>query len=163
MTFYSEEAGKLFDIYEKFTEKVQSLSKKVNGKKRSSKFAGSFAHWIGGSHIKTEREVICEQFLEDVQALLAVLQEKIESCDAEETTKICDEVAQIIMQPRDASSDSTTDLMKRAMIGQIEPFLEYVSTEKLTQLKTEMENAYGLRQMLPVEKNIYKTVKRMIG
>ena len=53
--------------------------------------------------------------------------------------------------------------MKRAMIGQIEPFLEYVSTEKLTQLKIEMENAYGLRQMLPVEKNIYKTVKRMIG
>ena len=88
MTFYSEEAGKLFDIYEKFTEKVQSLSKKVNGKKRSSKFAGSFAHWIGGSHIKTEREVICEQFLEDVQALLAALQEKIESCAAEETTKI---------------------------------------------------------------------------
>jgi hypothetical protein len=53
--------------------------------------------------------------------------------------------------------------MKRAMIGQIEPFLEYVSTEKLTQLKADMENAYGLRQMLPVEKNIYKTVKRMIG
>ncbi len=163
MTFNSEEARNLNEIYEQFTEKVQKLSKKTNGKKRSSKFAGSFAHWIGGTHIKTEREIICEQFLEDVQVLLSALQEKIDSCEGEEVTKICDEVAQIIMQPVDAASDSTTDLMKRAMIGQIEPFLEYVSTEKLKQLKADMEGAYSVRQMLPVEKNIYKMVKRMIG
>ncbi len=163
MNFYSEEAGKLFEIYEKFTEKIQSLGSKTKKKKRSNKFGDSFAHWIGGTHVKTEREVLCEQFLEDVQAQLAVVQNIIDECEEAEATKICDEIAQIIMQPREESSDATTDLMKRAMIGQIEPFLEYVSTEKLTQLKTDMENAYGIRKMLPVEKNIYKTVKRMIG
>ena len=162
MNNYAEETRKLCEIYDDFTKKVQSLGSKVKGRRRSSKFAGSFAHWIGGSHIKTEREVLCEQFLEDVQAQLEMIVNIVNECDDDKATKLCNEVAEILMEPRDASSDSTTDLMKRAMIGQVEPFLEFVSKEKLFELKENMEKAYGIRKMLPVEKNIYKAVKKLL-
>mgnify|MGYP003289920437 CR=1 FL=1 len=160
---YMDETKKLCKIYEDFTKKVQSLGSKAKGGKRSSKFAGSFAHWIGGSHIKTEREVFCEQFLEDVQEQLEIIWNIVNESDDVKASKICNEVAEILMETRDALSDSTTDLMKRAMIGQVEPFLPYVSKEKLTQLKSDMENAYGIRKMLPVEKNIYKAVKKLLA
>ena len=162
MMNYEEETIKLCEIYNDFTKKVQSLGSKLKGGKRSSKFAGSFAHWVGGSHIKTEREVLCEQFLEDVQEQLELIMNIVDACDDAKATKLCDEVAEILMEPRDAYSDSTTDLMKRAMIGQVEPFLEFVSKEKLLELKDQMEKAYGVRKMLPVEKNIYKAAKRLI-
>ena len=157
-----EAANKLSDIYEGFTEAVQALGNKSKGRARSSKMGGSFAHWIGGSHVVTDRESLCEKFLADVQGHLEILQIAIESVSLQEASEICTIIANIMMEPRPAKSDATTDLMKRAMIGQVKPFLSYVPKEQLAKLQQQMENAYGRWKMLPVEKEIYKEVKYLI-
>ena len=57
-------AGQLAGIYEDFTEAVQALGGK--GKKRSGKLVSSMAKWVGGSHVVTDREQLCQKFLADV-------------------------------------------------------------------------------------------------
>ena len=38
----------------------------------------SFLHWIGGSHIRTDRDRLCEEFLEKVQAQLELIRTALE-------------------------------------------------------------------------------------
>ena len=58
----NENARKLVVIYDEFTESVKTLGSKAKGRS-SSKFGGSFAHWVGGEHVVTDRESLCEKFL----------------------------------------------------------------------------------------------------
>ena len=159
----NEAAKKLSNIYEEFTEAVQSLGNKAKGRARSSKMGGSFAHWIGGSHVVTDRESLCEKFLADVQGHLELLRIAMEGAEPDEISGACSLIADLMMEPRPAKSDATTDLMKRAMIGQVKPFLPFVPVEQLVKLQEQMENAYGRWKMLPVEKEIYKEVKWLIS
>lgn len=81
----SEEiAGRLSGIYENFTESVQALGSKAKGGKRSSKMAGSMARWVGGSHVTTDRDQLCDRFLADVQSQLELLSLALDGADAEE-------------------------------------------------------------------------------
>lgn len=158
-----EAAKRLSDIYEEFTEAVQALGGKAKGRSRSSKMSGSFAHWIGGSHVVTDRESLCEKFLADVQGHLELMQTALEGAGENAAEEVSSILADIIMEPRPAKSDSTTDLMKRAMTGQIRPFLTYLPADKLLGLQKQMDASYGRWKMLPVEKEIYQEMKRLIA
>lgn len=158
----NENARKLVVIYDEFTESVKTLGSKAKGRS-SSKFGGSFAHWVGGEHVVTDRESLCEKFLQDVQGHLELMQIAMEGLEFSVVTQACEILADILMQTVPASSNATTDLMKRAMIGQVTPFFPYVSMEHLKELQKQMETAYGKWKMLPVEKQVYKEVKRLIA
>lgn len=157
-----ESADKLERIYDEFTESVKQLGNKAKGRSRSGKFGGSFAHWVGGEHVVTDRESLCEKFLQDVQGHLELMQIAMEGLEISVVAQVCETLADILMQPIPADSNATTDLMKRAMIGQVMPFLPYVSPEHLEKLQRQMESAYGKWKMLPVEKKVYKEIKHLI-
>ncbi len=157
----SEIAGQLAGIYENFTEAVQSLGGK--GKKRSGKLVSSMAKWVGGSHVVTDREQLCQKFLADVQSQLELLNLALEVADEEEAAQACLIAADIMTEPRPSQSNSTTDLMKRAMIGQIMPFLKHVKREELIRIRERMDQAYSRWALLPVEKEIKKELERLIG
>lgn len=157
-----EEAEKLNMIYDEFTAAVASLGSKVKGKRGSGKMSSSFAHWIGGSHVVTDREHLCEKFLADVQRQLELLQLSLGHLRTEEASRVCTIIATVLLQPRPANSNATTDLMKRAMVGQVKPFLPYLPKEQLLYLQKQMEAAYGRWKMLPVEKEIYREIKNQI-
>ena len=156
-----EIAGGLAGIYEDFTESVQSLGGK--GRKRSGKFASSVMQWVGGSRAVSDREQLCNKFLADVQGQLERLTLALETADEAERTEACGIAAWILTEPRPAKSDSTTDLMKRAVIGQVIPFLEYVEKERLVQIRDRMGQAYTRWQLLPVEKDVKKELYWLIG
>ena len=56
-------ARQMEGIYTDFTEAIRSMGKKHG---RKSRLAGSVVHWLAGSHVRTERDVLCDKFLEDV-------------------------------------------------------------------------------------------------
>ncbi len=154
-----EIAGRLAGIYEDFTEAVKALGGK--GKKRSGKFASSVMQWVGGRHAVSDREQLCEGFLADVQGQLELLTLALEGAGPEEQADACALAAETITCPRPARSDSTTDLMKRAMIGQITPFLSYMRQEDLRRILDRMDQAYTRWQLLPVEKEVKKELERL--
>lgn len=159
------EAKRLSVIYEEFTEAVQALGRKSKGR---GKMSSSLAHWIGGSHVVTDRERLCEKFLTDVQGQLELLQLALEAAerntaDLETAARVCMIIADILTKPCPANSNATTDLMKRAMIGQVKPFLIYLEQEQLLYIQKRLEQAYGRWKMLPVEKEIYREIKRRIS
>lgn len=158
-----EEAEKLNMIYDEFTAAVASLGSKAKGKHSSGKMSSSFAHWIGGSHVVTDRECLCEKFLADVQSQLELLHLSLEHIGGEEASRVCTIIAAVLLQPCPANSNATTDLMKRAMVGQVKPFLLYLPKEQLLRLQKQMEAAYGRWKMLPVEKEIYREIKRRLS
>ena len=71
-------ARDLQGIYDGFTESIQSMGSKAKGKKGKSKLAESALHWIAGSRVKTERDVLCDKFLQDVQQQLQTLDYALE-------------------------------------------------------------------------------------
>lgn len=157
-----ELAGGLRDIYAEFTDSVRALGGKAKGKKYSGKMGESFAHWIGGAHVTTDREQLCQKFLRDVQERLELLSYALEGLDEESVARACGVAADVMMEPVPAKSDSTTDLMRRAMVGQILPFLPHLSAEKLTELKQQLDAAYTRWQRLPVEREVGKELTRLI-
>ena len=46
----------LREIYDHFTESVRDLGNKAKGHAGSKKLGNSFMHWIGGGHIRTDRD-----------------------------------------------------------------------------------------------------------
>ena len=153
-------ARQLEEIYESFTESIRSMGRK-NGRK--SRLAGSVVHWLAGSHVKTERDVLCEKFLNDVQKHLEVFGMAMEGAEEAEIREALEVVADVMTQPLDPSSNSTTVLMKRAMVGQLSPYLAYLSREKLEEIKDRMESAYKKSQRLPVEKTLLKEIDGLLS
>ncbi|MCD8151917.1 MAG: hypothetical protein LUD71_02350 [Clostridiales bacterium] len=158
------EAEKIAEIYDEFTQSVRSIGKKADGSKHASgKMARSVVNWIGGSHVKTERDILCDKFLEDVQKQLEFLVTCLEGVPAEEAAGVCGVAADVITEPRPVKSDSTTDLMKRAMIGQVIPLLPYLRQDQLVSIRDRMDKAYTRWQLFPVEKDVKKAIERLIA
>lgn len=149
-------------LYGDFTEAVKELGGKSKGKNGSSKLGSSFAHWIGGSHVKTDRELLCEKFLQDVQSHLEMFLYALEGADEETRAQACAMVAETMFEPVPSKSNATTDLMKRAMIGQAKPILSYLKKEKLMELKRLLDASYNRWQRLPVEKEVSDEMGRLI-
>ncbi len=148
-------------IYEGFTETVKALGAKSKGGKRSSKLGGSIAHWVGGGHVTTDREALCEKFLADVQGQLELLLTAAEYAPREEAEEAAAIAVDIMAEPRPAKSDATTDLMRRAMIGQAKPLLPYLTAQKRSQVLELLKGAYSRWQRLPVEAEVIRELERL--
>ena len=146
-------------IYLNFTDEIKNLGGKYGGK---GKFGNSVLHWITGSHVKTQRDILCEKFLSDVQGQLQLLDASFEGCDEQEVHDACAVVADILSEPVSPKSNGTSDLMKRAMISQLTPFLKGLTREKLEWTKSRIEAAYSKSQRLPVERDILKEINRLL-
>ncbi|MCD8300412.1 MAG: hypothetical protein LUC41_04470 [Clostridiales bacterium] len=157
-----ELAGRTADIYDDFTESVRNMGSKLNSGKRSSKLGSSVVNWVGGSHVRTERDILCDKFLEDIQKHLELFESCLLGASGREQAEACGIVADLMTEPRPPQSDSTTNLMKRAMIGQVIPFLKYVDRDELVRIRDRMDAAYTKRQLLPVEKDVRKELERLI-
>ena len=157
-----EHAEKLRTIYEDFTQSVRGLGNKAKGH-AGSKFGNSFAHWIGGGHIRTDRDRICEEFLEQVQSHLEFLETCLEGATREEAAQVCGVVADVMLEPIPVRSNATTDLMKRAMRSQFKPFLKYLTKERLELGRRQIQEGYRTRELLPVEREILKEIDRLIA
>lgn len=147
-------------IYEEFTQSVKALGAKNSGKKHSSKFGSSMVHWVAGNGAKTEREQLCEKFLSDVQKHMELFLLAVESDTPENSRQACEIAVDVIMQPVPAKSDATTDLMKRAMIGQARPLFPYLLKEKKEQLKEQLITSYSRWNRLPLEKEIIHELEK---
>lgn len=152
-------AGQMEDIYAEFTDSVRALGAK--GTKRSGKFGASMAHWVGGSHVATDREGLCEKFLADVQGHLDLFLLALEDAPESEAAEAAGIAAEIMLRPCPARSDATTDLMKRAMIGQAKPLLPFLTGEKLEELQERLKKSYGRWQRLPVEQEMIKEMEKL--
>lgn len=152
-------AAKVQETYEEFTQSVRDLGNKAAGR---SKMGGSFLRWIGGSHITTPRDQLCEEFLTKVQSQLEFFTMAMEGASPEEQARACAVLADVMLQPVPVKSNATTDLMKRAMVSQFRPFLPYLTREKLAECLERMTSAYQRRQMLPVEKELVKAMEDLL-
>ena len=157
-----ELAGKLQESYDEFTEAVSGLGSKVKGHAGNSKMGGSFLHWIAGSHVSTPRDTLCDEFLTKVQAQLEFLQTALEGATPEEAAEACAVAADIMLCPVDGQTNTTTGLMKRAMVSQFLPFVPYLSREKLEECHHRMTAAYRKRDLLPVEKQLIRTMEQRL-
>lgn len=155
-------AGKLKDSYDEFTEAVSGLGSKVKGHAGSSKMGGSFLHWIAGSHASTPRDALCDEFLAKVQGQLEFLQTALEGAAPEEAAEACAVVADIMLCPVDGQVNTTTGLMKRAMVSQFLPLVPYLSLEKLAECHQRMTTAYRKRDLLPVEKQLIRAMEQRL-
>ncbi len=139
-----EQAQKLKAIYDNFTESVRDLGNKAKGRS-SSKFGNSFAHWIAGGHIRTDREQLCEEFLDQVERHLEFLQTCLEEATPEEAAQACSAVADVILEPIPEHSNATTDLMKRAMRSKLKPMLKYLTPQRLELASRQIQEGYRKR------------------
>lgn len=155
-------AAGLKDIYEGFTEAIRSMGSKKDGKKTRSPLAQSALHWITGDRVKTERDVLCDKFLQDVQKQLQTLDLALEGLPEEEVQEACAVAADILTEPVPEKSNHTSALMKRAMVGQLLPYLSRLSRDKLVQLQQKIEGAYKRSQRLPVEQEVLKEISRLL-
>ena len=69
----------------------------------------------------------------------------------------------IMSEPRPPKSDSTTDLMKRAMIGQAKPLFPYLRPEKRREVAERLKKAYSRWHRLPVETEVIRELERLNG
>ncbi|MCF0230305.1 MAG: hypothetical protein HUJ76_11525 [Parasporobacterium sp.] len=146
-------------IYEGFEESIHALG----GKKKGRKMVGSLAHWVAGSHVRTERDVICDKFLEDVQSHLEMFDYSLEGLDENSVQEACGALIDICTEPVPADSNGTISLMKRAMISQVRKYLPMLSQEKLRQTGERLEKAYTKWQRLPVEKEVLQEIAGLLG
>ena len=155
-------AETLREIYEEFTQSVLDLGNKAKGHS-SSKMSNSFLHWIGGSHIRTDRDRLCEDFLEKVQSQLKLTRTALEGAGAEETAAVWNAVADVMLEPIPGRSNATTDLMKRAMCSQFQPMLAFLTQEQLRGHYDRLKAAYRPRDLLPVEKELLREMERRLS
>ena len=152
-------AYQLDNIYVAFTDSIRSMGKKHSGK---SRLGSSVVHWLAGSHVRTERDVLCDQFLTDVKKHLELFQYALEGESEEQIQEACGVLADIMTQPQDAKANNTTSLMKRAMVRELMPFLSKLSKEKLTEIKQRMESNYRKSDRLPVERDLLKQIDQLL-
>ena len=152
-----ELAEQMRGIYEEFEESLQNMG----GKSKSGQSGGGFLRWITGGHVTTAREQLCEEFQSKVQGQLELFQAALEGTRPQEAAEACAMLADIMLQPRPARSNSASDLMIRAMASQLKPFLPYLTREKVCQCRDRMREAYKPRDRFPVEKELYKELERL--
>ena len=85
----------------------------------------------------------------------------LEGASEEETQEALDVMAGILCAPVREASNSTSDLMKRAMISQAIPYLSRLSRSKQIEIRDSLERAYKKSQRLPVEKEALKLLAEL--
>lgn len=156
-----EQVQQLRQIYDDFTQSVQDLGNKAKGHAGGSKMGNSFLRWIGGSHVRTDRDRLCEEFLERVQGWLEGFQGLLETLPRAEAAELCGRVADVMLAPIPPKSNATTNLMKRAMRSQFKPYLAYLTRERLQLAAEQIQEGYRSRDLLPVEREMVKEIARL--
>ena len=151
----------LHDIYDKFVADVDESIRKDQRRKFGNKVAKGAVQWIGGSFIKTEKGLLCDQFSQKTSEQLELIENEIADLDKAEQARISDQVADILTITVDVRSNTTVDLMRRAMIGNIIPWLERMSPKKLNEVKLKLERAYPRSSWLPVEQEVMQEIYRL--
>lgn len=147
--------------YEEFVQSVQDLGNKSKGHTAgNNKMGGSFLRWIAGSHVSTPRDLLCEQFLEKVEGQLVQFSALLEEAETGERSEACDALAELMLEVRPMKSNSTTDLMRRAMASRFTPYLPQLTTEALTKHTEAYKTAYRPRDLLPVEKTLLADLEK---
>ena len=155
-------ADALREMYEQFTKSVQDLGNKAKGHS-TNKMSNSFLHWVAGGHIRTDRDRLCEEFLEQVQNQLELTRTALEGAPAEAIAQVWNAVAEVMLEPIPGKSNSTTDLMKRAMCSQFQPMLAFLTPEQLRVHYDRLKTAYRPRDLLPVEKELLREMERRLA
>ena len=139
-----EQAQKLKAIYDNFTESVRDLGNKAKGRS-SSKFGNSFAHWIAGGHIRTDREQLCEEFLDQVERHLEFFANLPGGRQRRRRGPGMQRGGDVILEPIPEHSNATTDLMKRAMRSKLKPMLKYLTPQRLELASRQIQEGYRKR------------------
>ena len=151
-----ELAEGLREIYSRFLQALEESFQKTQRKSFGSKVAAGAMEWIGGSHIKTERQMLCLQFQKEVKEQLARMDQALEMEDGESVSSALETAVDILTEPVDPRSNQTADLMRRAMILEAKPYLSRISEKKRWQVLIRLERTYTRNQWLPVEKEVMK-------
>ena len=155
-------AHKVGETYAEFDQQVKDLGNKAKGRSGGSKMAGSFMRWIGGSHVTTPRDYLCEDLHNKVKSQLEFFDLALEGAPAEEQQRACAVLADVMLQSVPWKSNATTSLMRRAMVALFRPYLPYLTREKLAECYERFTQAYPRRQMLPVELELVKEMERLL-
>lgn len=156
-----ELAEGLRDIYAGFLQDLEEAYQKTQRKSFGGKVAVGAMQWIAGSYIKTERQLLCLQFQKEVKEYLAHLEQVLETEDEPDVSSALETVVDILTEPVDPRSNTTADLMRRAMILEAKPYLSRISASKRRQIRTRLERAYDRSQWLPVETEVMKELYRL--
>lgn len=155
--------SKIGECYGEFDQSVKDLGNKAKGRSGGSKMMGSFMRWIGGSHVSTPRDYLCEDLLNKVKSQLEFFDVAMEGAPEGEKQSACALLADIMLQPVPERSNATTSLMRRAMVSLFQPYLVYLTPEKLAQCHADFTAAYPRRQMLPVELELVKEMEHLLS
>ena len=156
-----ELAEGLREIYSRFLQALEESFQKTQRKSFGKKVAAGAMEWIGGSYIKTERQMLSRQFQKDVKEQLARMEEALESEDGEAVSRALEAAVDILTEPVDPRSNQTADLMRRAMILEAKPYLPRISAAKRRKVLTRLERAYARNQWLPVEEEVIMELYRL--
>lgn len=146
------------EIYKKFCDAIEELGSKASGRK----LANSLKQWMVGSHVRTQRDVVCDDFIRDMEKHLELFDMALEGMNQADIREACTVLVDKVAQPQPANSNSTTCLMKRAMINMVIKYLPYLSKETIAELKDRMETAYKPWNRLPIEKDFIKETARLL-
>lgn len=121
---------------------------------KTSDHSSGFLRRILGNYVSNPRNHLCDIFFEKVKGQIEQLAVLTEQASNEEQTEVSEALAKLMLQPRPRKSNSTEDLMYRAMVSQFIPFLPYLSLETLRLCVNQMNTAYRSIDLLPVEKTL---------
>lgn len=147
-------ADKLQESYDGFAEAVE--------KEESKRDVGSFFQKLVGGFGTTRTDLLCDDFLEEVQKQMPVLQSALEDAEPADAAETCGVVADIMLRPVGDKLNSATGLMKRALVSQFLPLLPYLNRDKLEEVHARITGAYRKYDRLPVEEQLIRAMEQRL-
>ena len=156
-----ELAEGLRDIYDRFLQALEEAYQKTQKKSFGKQVAAGAMQWVAGSYIKNERQLLCLQFQKEVKEQLAQMESALETEDEAKVSCALETAVDILTEPVNPRSNTTADLMIRAMILEAKPYLSQISEAKRRKILIRLERAYTRLQWLPVEEEVIKELYRL--
>lgn len=143
---------KLKESYEEFAEAVEQ--------EESKRDVGSFFQKLMGGFNTTRTDLLCDDFLEEVQKQMPVLEKAMEEAEPADAAEACGAVADIMLCSNGEQINGSAVLMKRALVSQFLPLVPYLTDEKLEECHDRMIVSYRKCDLLPVEKQLIRTMEQ---
>lgn len=147
------------DIYKNFENEMTNLLANRKGRRAVL----DLAHLFTGTHASTDKDVILDRFINDMNKHLEILDQALDGLDQESVSKACASVVLKTSQTVPANSNSIVDLMKRAMIRAAIKYLPNLSKDELIDAKNRVSKAYPKWNRLPVEKEFLKEIDKLLS
>lgn len=146
--------NRLKESYNAFEEAVK--------KEESKRDVGSFFQKLMGGFGTTRSDLLCDDFLEEVQRQMPRLQMALEAADPADAAEACAAVADTMLTPVGDELNSTTGLMKRAMVSLFLPLMPYLDRDKLKDFHARITGAYRKYDRLPVEEQLIRAMEQRL-